>query len=48
MPGVVTKMTIIRHPVLMYRLCGLKGIVRVVRAKQGVPFLTIMIELGRV
>jgi hypothetical protein len=41
MPGVVTKMTVIRHPVLLYRLGGFRLMVRVLRAKPGVPFLTI-------
>lgn len=45
MLGVVTKITIVRHPILMYRLCGLRGLWLVVTAKRGVPFLTIMAKV---
>jgi len=48
MPGVITKATIMRHPVLMYRLCGLKGLFMVVTAKRGVPFLTVLLAVGRI
>jgi hypothetical protein len=41
MTGVVTKMTVVRHPVLMYRLCGLWGLVEVILSR-GVPFLTVV------
>lgn len=47
MPGVITKSTVIRHPVIMYRLCGLRGLVTVVTAKQGVPFLTVLTEIRK-
>ena len=48
MPGVVTKMTVVRHPVLMFRLCGLRGVVRVLSAKRGIPFLTVLMAVGRI
>ena len=48
MPGTITKMTVLKHPVLMYRLCGLKGIILVVTAKRGVPFLTVLMAAGRI
>jgi phosphoribosylcarboxyaminoimidazole (NCAIR) mutase len=45
MPGVVTKMTVVRCPVQLYRLGGLRLIVAVLRAKPGVPFLTVWMEV---
>jgi hypothetical protein len=45
MPGVVTKMTIIRHPVLLYRLGGLRLFVAMLRAKPGTPFLTVLMKV---
>ena len=46
MPGVITKTTILRAPVALYRLGGLRLIVAVIRAKSGTPFLTVCIECG--
>ncbi len=48
MPGVVTKMTVVTNPVLMYRLCGWKGLWMVLTAKRGVPFLTVLMACGRI
>ena len=48
MPGVVNKTTVLRHPFLMFRLCGLRGVVRVLLAKRGVPFLTILAAVHRI
>lgn len=45
MPGVVTKMTIIRHPVLLYRLGGLRLILAMLRAKPNTPFLTVFTKV---
>jgi hypothetical protein len=45
MPGVVTKMTVLTCPRLLYRLGGLRLIVAVLRAKPGVPFLTVWMSV---
>jgi hypothetical protein len=42
MSGYITKRDLIRHPVLMYRICGLKGLWLVLTAGANVPFLTIV------
>jgi hypothetical protein len=48
MPGVVNKMTVLRHPYLIWRLGGFRLIIRVLAAKQGVPFLSIAKRLGSI
>jgi hypothetical protein len=48
MPGLITKKTVIQHPYLMYKLCGVRGIVKVLTAKQGLPFLTVLVALHRI
>lgn len=48
MPGVITKLTVATNPVLMYRLCGWRGLLLVLTAKQGVPFLTVLVRCGRI
>lgn len=47
MPGVVTKLTVLQYPVLLYRLGGLRLIVAVLRAEPGVPFLTVFTKVTR-
>lgn len=41
MPGVITKRTILRHPLLLYRLGGFRLIWAMLLAKPGIPFLTL-------
>jgi len=48
MIGVVTKRTFLRHPIIMLRLCGVRGLWRVLTAKRGVPFLTVLVSVGRI
>jgi hypothetical protein len=47
MPGVITKMSVLRAPVALYRLGGLRLIVAVLTARTGTPFLTVWIRLNR-
>jgi hypothetical protein len=47
MPGLVTKMTVVRHPIALYRLGGLRLIVAVLRARPGTPFLTVFTTVCR-
>jgi hypothetical protein len=46
MPGVVTKRAILTNLGSLYRLGGLSLIVAMLRAKPGVPFLTVLMENG--
>jgi hypothetical protein len=48
MVGVVTKRTILQHPFLMLKLCGVRGLWRVLTAKRSVPFLTVLVSVGRI
>jgi hypothetical protein len=47
MPGVITKMTVLRAPVALYRLGGLRLIVAVLTAETGTPFLTVWMRVCR-
>jgi hypothetical protein len=46
MGGFVTKKTVFRHPVLIYRLGGIKLIVACLRAPKGSTFLSVLVESG--
>jgi len=48
MPGVVTKKAIVTHLPSLWQLGGLRLIVAMLWAKPGVPFLTILTEIGGV
>jgi hypothetical protein len=47
MPGVVTKMTVLRNPILLYRLGGMRLIVAMLRARRNVPFLTVWMTCNK-
>jgi hypothetical protein len=46
MPGVVTKKAIVTNLPTLWQLGGLRLIVAMLRAKPGVPFLTVLMEIN--
>jgi hypothetical protein len=46
MNGFVTKMTVVRHPVLVFRLGGFKLLLACWKAPKGSTFLAILVSTG--